>query len=331
MDKTKSKFHDIYLDTQVKQMYDNGLIEKTVLRACQAAKPPMTTAGDIVEHLKEHGSFSDVPGCRRPRRIPAMLVEIANNVTQTLTPSWQRPVLIQRHEAERLIEMADFDFLDADKRNAVLEFRDEHGHLPMFVIIRDYLNRPLASRNDQIMAYYLGFDKNENSDSSEVRHSLAEISNEVNLSRERVRQIAMTYTLPEPLAYPMLWKAYANHKSYYADQNHPAYIHASTHEIAGLSFAAYAAILHRTTMLQNVDDKYLARRGWAAEIGAWVDRLSKLASFPRSIESRVSIQGLAQGGKLDARIRLVVLRQIAPSLGLKAIEPDGLILPKNTE
>lgn len=317
-----------YLDTPLSQLIDEGHIDKTVVRSCLAAKPPMETAGDILLHLQKHGSFSDVPGCRRPGRIPDTLVRIAENTLDSNTPSDRKPVAQKRLQAGKLDEEANFEFLTEKEREYALKFRSEYGHLPMFAVLKQYLNRPEASRNDIVMAYSLGMHEEE---SPKTAISLADIASRVNLSRERVRQIAITYILPDILMHPRLWGGYADHSTYYADHNHPAYIRVCANEIPDLSFAAYASILHRTTMLQNVHDRFLARRGWVKEITAWVNRLSRLANMPRTIESRISLDGLAMGGTLDTRINLVVLHQIAPSFGITPLPPDALILPKNME
>lgn len=316
----------IYLDTPVALLLENGTIDKTVMRACQSAKPPMVLAGDIVEYLKRHGSFAGVPGCRRPGRIPDTLLRIANATQQSDTPTQFKPYSQKRQIAEKLEAEASFDFLTDEERENALRFRAEHGHLPMFAILRRYLLRDSASRNDTVMAYSLGMH-----DRDGLRLCLADIAERVGLSRERVRQIAITYNLPENLAHTRLWAGYADHSAYYADAGNAAYRHVREAEVPGLSFAAYASVLHRTTMMHNVEDTFLARRGWVEQISAWVNRLKKLAAMPRAFDNRISLEGLAMGGKLDMRIVLVVLNQIAPALGLRADGQDALILPKNTE
>lgn len=317
---------NIYLDTPISRLFDDGHIDKTVLRACQAAKPPMETAGDVLAHLHKYGNFARVPGCRRPGRIPDTLLRIAEVTHEIETPIEEKPVLQKRKIAGELDANAEFDFLSEVQRAEVLKFRGEFGHLPMFTVLKIYLNRADASRNDKVMAFSLGM-----RDDAKSTATLADIAGHVNLSRERVRQIAMTYSLPDILMHPRLWTGYADHSTYFMDASHPSYKTACDIEVPGLAFGAFAAILHRTTMLQNVRDTFLARRGWVKEISAWVERLSKLASMSRAIESRISLEGLAMGGTLDTRINLVVLNQIAPALGILTEAPDGLILPKNCD
>lgn len=314
-----------YLDTPVFRLFEDGVIDRSVLRACEAAKPSMKTAGDILHWRQLHGSFADVPGCRRPGRIPDTLNGIADTVVASNTPLEQHRVTKSRVHATHLSNEADFDFLTETQRNDALDFKDHYGHLPMFRILRCFLNRDGASRNDTIMAYMLGITDRDN----ERGHSLAEISRQVDLSRERVRQISQSYVLPETLMHPRLWTQYADHSTYYADAGHHAYLHVTTHEIPGLTFPAYAMVLHRTTMLENVGDRFLARRGWVKEISAWVRRLSRLRDMPRTIDSRISLDGLAMGGTLDNRISLIVLHQIAPAMGITTDAPDAIILHKN--
>lgn len=313
----------IYLDTPVSALIEQGLMDRTVSRACESAKPPMQTAGDILMHLQNHGDFSDVPGCRRPGRIPDTLHGIALMVEKSNTPSEEKPTIRKRVLAKELDNEAAFDFLTERQRNDTLEFRRQYGHLPMFKVLNFYLTRPSAERNDTIMACALGFDRKGNE-----QYSLADIGQEVNLSRERIRQIVQTYSLPDQLMHPSLWKQYADHSTYYSDSTSRAY-QMATLEVPDMTFASYAMILHRTTMLQNVEDRYLARRGWADEIAAWVKKLSQLARVSRSIDSRISLEGLAMGGSLDIRISLVVINQIAPALGLIPDGRDSIILPKN--
>lgn len=321
----ENKTLTIYLDTPITQLVDDGHIDKTVYRACQAAKPPMETAGDVHAHFHKHGNFATIPGCRRPGRIPDTLLRIAQTTMDTNTPIEEKPTLQKRKIAGNLDANADFSFLSDEQRRHVLEYRTEHNHLPMFAILKIFLNRAEASRNDTVMAFSLGMHDERGSHAA----SLADIAGKVNLSRERVRQIAITYALPEIMMHPRLWSGYADHSTYYMDANSDIYKRVTDTEVSGLSFGAFAAIMGRTTMLQNVRDRFLARRGWVKEITAWVDRLTRLAAMPRTIESRISLEGLAMGGTLDMRINLVVLNQIAPALGIQTVPPDGLILPAN--
>lgn len=314
----------IYLDTNVQQLEEDGVIDRTVLKACLAAKPPMLTAGDIVEHFRKRGNFADVPGCRRPGRVSENLIRIVDSVVDSNTPSDMKPVLMQRRLAGQLKEEASFDFLTPFQRNDVLRFKEEHGHLPMFRLLMYYLTREGATRNDTIMSYTLGLNP------SRIHcHSLSDVCKYVDLSRERVRQIIQTYVFPEELMLPRLWTNFADHSTYYADHTSEGYVKASTLDFVGLKFATYADVISRSTMLKNIEGKYLARRGWEKEIEAWLKRLEKLMGMPRSVDSRISIEGLAMGGSLDTRISLIVMHQIAPSLGIKTDAPDGLILAKN--
>lgn len=316
---------DIYLDTPVKLLLERGMIDRLVLRACQAARPPMETAGDILDHYEENKTFSDVPGCRRPGRIPEALVDIARMVQRRETPSQLKKYESRRRQAGQLNNEANFDFLSEGRRAEILMYREKFGYLPMFRILSYYLNREDAQRNDRVMAHYLGMADNE------PCASLADIGVKVGLSRERIRQILQTWTLPEQLSHARLWKQYADHSTYFANHSSEAYEKVVQTELPELSFGAYASILHHTTMLQNVEGRFLARRGWVEEISAWHDRLMRLAGMPRAISSRISLEGLAMGGSLDTRISLIVLNQIAPALGLLPDAPDAIILPVQSE
>lgn len=316
----------IYLDTTVISLYEKGVIDKTVLRACEAAKPPMETAGDIAAHLDANGSFARVPGCRRPGRIPDTLSAIAEKVKKTPTPSDEKPERRQRNRAMRLSQDASFVFLTDEQRENVLAFRKEHGYLPMFMVLRYYLTRPDASRNDIIMSY--GWGLNPSADDSAT---LASIGEQVGLSRERIRQILLTYEIPDELSHQQFWNQYVNHSTFYVDAGHSEFENVRQREIPNLTFAAYADILHRTTMMFNVNDRFMARRGWIKEISAWVDRFDRLSEMTRSIDSRVSLEGLAMGGNLDTRIALVVLNQLAPAYGFIPDPPGHLILPRSAD
>ena len=313
----------IYLDTPTLMLCEKGIMDRQALRACYAAKPPMTTAGDILAHFLQHGNFSEVPGCRRLGKIPDTLTKIAETVCNTHTPTEEKPVMVKRFQARELDKDASFPFLSDSQRHECLEFKAKHGHLPMFRILKFYLNRPDANRDDIIMRSVLGLDI-----SSPSSGTLSAIGLQVNLSRERVRQIANTYAMPSEMSLPSLWKPYADHSTYYADAQSEAYKKAEK-EIRPLTFATFATVLERTTMLKNIDDRFLARHGWTKEISAWVKKLTQLTKMPRTIDSHISLEGLAMGGALDTRISLIVLNQICPSLGIKTAGQDGIILPKN--
>lgn len=319
------KKRPIYLDTPVTQLFDDGYIDRTVVRSCEAAKPPMVTAGDILKYLELHGNFSNVPGCRRPGRIPDTLTSVARQVQPVNTPVDELPGSQRRQQASHLLNEADFAFLSDCQRSEVIRFRESYGHLPMFRILKYYLNRPDATRNDTIMAYSLGILEGD----FEKNHSLADIAQSVNLSRERVRQITQTYELPEDLMYPRLWNFYADHSTYYADSNNSSFLFTVDNEVPELTFTAYAAVLQRTTMMHPVDDRFMARSGWEKEITAWVNHLTKLAAHPKMLDSRISLDGLTMAGSLDSRMNLVVINQIAPALGLPTDGNDAIILPKN--
>ena len=314
----------IFQDTPISKLFDNGLLDRTSLRACQAAKPPLLTAGDIAEHYSEYGNFSKVPGCRRPGKTTDALKFIALNTAPNPTPTHLKSTIVQRQMAGKLNEEANFDFLTTAQKARVLMFRKQYGHLPMFQIIKYYLNRKDASRNDIIMAYYLQLD-NENANCT----SLADLSNKIFLSRERIRQIILNYKFDDTISHPSLWTHYVDHSIYYSDNNSPSFVEAKTNEIENLSFATYADIISRVSMLENIDNEYMARKGWTKEIGAWRTRLLRMLAMPRNIDSRISIDGLTMTGALDGRINIIVLNQIAPALGIKAVAPDTLILPKN--
>lgn len=314
----------IYLDTTVTALYDAGIIDRTVLKACQSAKPPLTSAGDILRHFEENGNFTDIPGCRRPGRISNKLIELANNTINQSTPAEERPHVMTRNLTDKLLNQAAFDFLTEQQQNDCLQFRKLYGYLPMFRVLRYYLSREGAARADYVMLMALGL-----GNPSEPIPTLANIGQLVGLSRERVRQIIQAYRLPEQIQHSALWKHYADHTTYFCDPTSEIFRMVTATELPGLTFAGYATVLERTTMLDNVDDSYLARRGWTKEIRAWVNRLRKLYAMPRSIDNRISLEGLAMGGSLDTRIMLVVLHQIAPALGILTEAPDTIILPKN--
>ena len=314
----------IFLDTPVSLLAEKGIVDRNVLKACQAAKPPMLTAGDIARHLEEYGDFHDVPGCRRQSRITDILTSIARKVEPTSMPSELKPVLAKRIKAGKLVEDAHFDFLTDDQRVEVIAFREKHGYLPMLRIVSYFLNGPTASRNDTIMAYAIGL----NADSHKCS-SLADVAEHIDLSRERIRQIIQSYEFPEQLRHPRLWSKYADHSTYYADQTCPAYKTAASEEIPGLEFSTYAEVVSRISMLENIGNLYLARTGWTKEIGEWVSRLRRMSAMPRKIENRISLEGLAMGGSLDTRLSIVVLNQIAPALGIRTETPDAIIFAPN--
>ena len=315
---------EIYLDTTIEQLLRDNIIDRSVSRACQSSKPPMLTAGDIKEHMDAHGGFSDVPGCRRGGRIADILADVAQNVIESTTPVDHKASAIKRRNVERLNESADFQFLTADQRREVLEFREKHGYLPMFKILGYHLSSPKASRNDTIMAYNWGF----HADSPSRIPTLSGIAAIVGLSRERVRQIVTEYTLPEQLSHSRLWTHYADHSAYYISANDKVFEDVRQYEAPDMPFPIFAEIMQLATMLHNVDNKFLARNGWTAQISAWVNRFDKLMSMARYVDSRISIEGLAMGGSLDARMIPVVLARIAPSYGLK-VEGSTILLPKN--
>lgn len=314
----------IYLDTPISQLYEAGVVDKTAIRACEAAKPPLEKAGDILEHLQKFGSFNTIPGCRRGGNIAETLMRIAETMERSETPVELKPQIVKRRIAGELTQNALFDFLDDEQRADILAYREKHGRLPMFKLLKYYLNSDKATRNDSIMCYVLHFNN-----IGKKCNSLADVSQYINLSRERIRQIIQTYELPEELALPRLWTQYTDHSTYYVDESSATFRRTCETEIDDLNFSTFADVLSRTTMLQNVNNTFLARTGWVKEIAAWRKRLMQLASMPRSIESRISLEGLTMGGSLDLRLNIVVLNQIAPALGIKTEAPDSLILPKN--
>lgn len=315
----------IYLDTPIAYLHEQGIIDRAVLRACEAAKPKMTLAGDIVSHFEKTNSFADVPGCRRPGRILDTLNSLMHAVKRTNTPTEQKPRSVERLRVAQVFENASFDFLTSTEKDVASRFRQEEGYLPMFYILERYMNSPGATRNDIVMAAIWGM----RDDLNEPLSTLADIGDYVNLSRERVRQIMQTYELPDILSPQVYWNAYADHSSYYIDASNPVFTNTVSKEKAALTFDVYADVLQHATMMRNIENIFLARRGWENEISAWVRKLEKLSSMPRPIDSRISLEGLAMGGALDTRIALVVLNQIAPALGLKPDAPGHIILPKN--
>lgn len=315
---------EIFLDTAIEQLMEDGWLDKNAVRSCQAARPPMLTAGDILAHLRERESFADVPGCRRSGRISDSLTLVAENVTETDTPLKKNHFGRRRELATELNDEGNFKFLSESQKAEILDYKEQFGHLPMFRILKFFFESEDATRSDKVGACLLGLTEIDPQDLS-----LSDIAQHVSLSRERVRQISHTYELPDVLTLSGLWGHYCDHSTYYVDAGTPGFIEASTHEVPGLKFISYARVLHRTTMLENVDDAFLARRGWVKEISAWVKRLRQMAAMPRTIDSRISLEGLTMGGTLDARITTVVTNQIAPALGIEADGNEAIILAKN--
>lgn len=311
--------YPVYLNTTVNELVERGLIDRTAGRACHAAKPPLETAADIKNYLRSHGNFSAVPGCRRPGRIPSTLRKIAEVVRNENAPKPDK-------NPATVFETAAFSFLNEDQRLEALEFKKEYGYLPMFRILACYMTRPGASRNDHILAKCMSFEPLD----PPVTPSFMRVAENVGLTRERVRQIAESYRFPDEICHAKLWKHYADHSTYYIDNKSQVYRDVLSREIPRMPFHPFAGVMRRVAMLDPLENhRYLARRGWTSEIEAWVKRLERLASMPRTIDSRLSLEGLAMGGALDSRLNLVVLNQIAPTFGILPAPPDSIILPKN--
>lgn len=304
----------IYNNTPIAELVRTGIIDRNIARACESATPPLTTAGDIRRYLSEHGSFTEVPGCRRPGRISRALTTLAGMTLGENSP--------EVRTTASLAETADFPFLTAEQRAAALDFKAKHGRLPMFAILAAYLQREGAGRDDRIFGIWTGL-------TGEGAHSLAEIGLAFNLTAERVRQLILDYTIDNLLTNNRLWQGYADYSTYFLNENSDIFATVVASECPGLDFRGFGAVMRRIHSLDMVDNRFLARRGWAPEIEAWLLRLERLRDMPRTISSRISIDGLTMGGKLDSRLKLVVINQIVPALGLKVMD-DNILLPANT-
>lgn len=307
------KLKPIYLNTTIATLLKEGLIDKNTARACGSANPRLATAGDIKNHLAVHGSFTEVPGCRRPGRISRALENLAK-----LTLDENEP---HHEKAKTLTDTADFPFLSAEERASALNFKREFGHLPMFAILSSYLRRPSHDRKEIMFASYTGLDK-------ESGKSLAEIGSRFDVTPERVRQILLDYTIPEGLDGARLWNPYANHSTYFINENSEVFKAVIANECSTLPFRGFAAVIRRVLNFDYVDRRFLARRGWVPEIEAWAHRLQMLRDMTRTFSSKLSIDGLSMGGKLDSRLKLIVVNQIVPQLGLEVVD-DNIILPAN--
>lgn len=213
-------------------------------------------------------------------------------------------------------------FVSASRRAYYEDYNAEHGHYPMFRILVDYLTSDEATRDDKIFALSAGLV----GDAGPQRTD--DIAVQFGLTRERVRQILVAYHLPARIGPVQRWQAYCDHSTYFINEASDKFRHVCDTEVNTLTFRTYAAMLTRTVMLDLVEDRFLVRRGWTKELTAWIKRLERLAGVRRTIESRISIEGLAMGGALDARMRSVVLNQIAPALGIRTEAPDLLVFSK---
>lgn len=311
--------YTVYRDTPIAKLVQDGIIDRNTGRACQSATPPLVTAGHVVRYLEEHGTLADIPGCRRPGRITSQLHALVSITVMEDTP--QAPVRPAQATEP------DLGFAPAATRTMAQRYKEEHGHWPMFALLADYLCGPDATRSDRVLALWLGLEQAPGVE----RDNLASIAAAVDLTRERVRQIIAAFSIPEHLLPFRLWKAYADHSTYYVDERSPRYTAITENEVPGLPFAAYMEIMKKVSSLVAGDGPYLVRQGWEKEIAAWVKRLERLAAMPHSIDCRLSLSGLTMGGALDARLNPVVLTQIAPSMGIRPEAPDTIIVPRNLD
>lgn len=301
----------LYRTKRIEALYDTGQIPRTVKLACESVRPPLVTVGDIRDYLIEHGSFSDIPGCRRPGRVTQIITEIAENVSDP------------PEDYEGYSEDIPFGFVGHDKRNDYETYRDTHGHYPMFRILVDFLNSNEADRHDIIFGMHNGLPGN-------VPLSYSEIASRVHLTKERVRQICTNYRLPERIGGITYWTPYGDYSTYYIDDHSECFRNVVETEIDTINFTSYANVLSRILMLEFVQGRFLVRSGWENEIISWVKRLEQIAALPRTKDSRISIDGLAMSGVLDIRLKQIIISQIAPSLGITAIAPDILIFHANS-
>lgn len=75
----------------------------------------------------------------------------------------------------------DYAFLSEERRSFVSDFIKEHGHVPMYYLLRSYLLQS-ASRADQAFCMVYGI-------SDGRRHTVAEVANSMQLTSERIRQL----------------------------------------------------------------------------------------------------------------------------------------------
>jgi len=300
----------LYRTKRIEILYKTHQIPRTVKLACEAANPQFVTAGDVLDYLIEHGSFSQIPGCRRPGLVSRILTDIAENVTNP-------PEGYEGYSEDIL-----FGFANHDKRAEYEKYRETYGHYPMFRIFVDYLNSNEANRCDIIFGLRHGL-------IGEKQLHFSDIASHFKVSGERVRQIHAAYQIPERINGIALWTPYGDYSTYYVDAGSECFRNVLDTEIDTIDFNAYANVLSRILTLEVVDGRYLVRSGWEHEITAWVRRLEQIAALPRQKDSRISLDGLAMGGSLDIRLRQVILNQIAPALGLTPLPPDSLIFPAN--
>ena len=303
----------IYLNTPIPALIKDGIINRNIARACEAANPPLLTAGDIRRHWLEHGAFTEIPGCRRPGRISRTLATLANMTLDEDAPAPAADL--------PLYETAAFPFLSPEEQAHSLKFKDEHGHLPMFYILSKRLGIAQSDRKAIIFGSAAGLlDK--------PAASLAEIAARFEISPERVRQIIQEFALEDLLTQARLWKSYADYSVYFINKNSEVFQNVIKYECPTLTFKGFGSIIRRVLNFDLVDNTFLARRGWAPEIEAWVTRLRQLRDMPRTFSSKLSIDDISMGGKLDSRLKLIVVNQIVPLLGLDIVD-DNIILPAN--
>ncbi|MDE6397397.1 MAG: hypothetical protein K2K84_09000, partial [Muribaculaceae bacterium] len=255
----------IYLNTPIAVLIKDGVIDRNIARACEAANPPLLTAGDIRRHWLDHGAFTEVPGCRRPGRISRALTSLAN-----MTLDEDAPAALTE---ATLSDTAAFPFLTAEEQATALKFKEEYGHLPMFYILSRRLGLSESDRKAVIFGSATGLlDK--------PAASLAEIAAKYDISPERVRQIIQDFALEDILTQARLWKSYADYSVYFINKNSEVFNTVVAKECPNLTFRGFSAIIRRVLNFDVVDNTFMARRGWAPEIEAWVKRLRQLRDMP---------------------------------------------------
>lgn len=299
----------VYRDTPLTVLHKTNRLSRGALMACRAAVPPMETAGDLMRYLATHDNLRAIPGCRRPGLISRELESLGRMVRDTHTPPARPGDIVE-----------EWDFMTATRREQLKEFRAMHGHLPMFAVLHDWCMRPGATRNDNMVARML-------TTPSDSPLTLMALAKEYGLSAERVRQIILEYRVPDTFANARLWHPYANHATYFIAETSRAYRDILQREMPTLGFRGYCLIMKTVHPLVSVEGRYLARQGWENEITAWHRRLTRLAQRKATagVHSRLTVEGLSMGGTLDARLKPIVLTQIAPSLGLDT-DADSILL-----
>lgn len=231
-------------------------------------------------------------------------------------------------ELEMEVIKLDYPFLDSKQRSFVLDYMKTHGHLPLFFMMYHSL-RLSEMRSDKVFCLLNGFfDGN--------KRTLAEVGEILNLSSERIRQIAYrsSPSVESFLEQKDGWNYYTTlFNRTYLYENSDEFFRLREDEHLFIDFSVFAALMMLVTDFTKKEignHTILLKKGQAGKaLSGCLDKVKSIADARYAKDTYIPIDAIIGSLSNTKGLKELVFFVATKIYGLSVTEEGQLYLPQN--